>query len=343
MKQANTAPPRAPHPDYTLADLDAAAARVYAVMPPTPQQHWPLLSAQIGAEVWVKHENHTPIGAFKVRGGINYVHELQLREPQIREVVAASTGNHGQSVIYAARRAGLAATVVVPVGNNPEKSASMRALGAQLIEHGGDFNEAFDHARALAASRSAHLFESYHRDLVRGVSSYALELFRGAPQLDVVYVPIGMGSGCNGVVAARDALNLDTQIVGVVAQQAPAYLHSFTQAQPISSNQCNTFAEGLAVRVPHAGALEMILTGVERVVAVSESEIASAMCTLFSATHNVAEGAGASAYAALTKERMQVAGKRVAVVISGGNIDRARYLQVLSGEVPSNAPPGVAG
>ncbi|MEM7404178.1 MAG: threonine dehydratase [Pseudomonadota bacterium] len=321
-------------PDYSLAALDAAAERVHAVLPPTPQQHWPLLSELVGAEVWVKHENHTPVGAFKVRGGINYVHQLKARDPNVAEVVAASTGNHGQSVIYAARRGGLKATIVVPEGNNPEKSASMRALGADLVEHGADFNVSFDHAKTLAGERRAHLFESYHPDLVRGVSSYALELFRGAPELDAVYVPIGMGSGCNGVVAARDALGLDTEVIGVVAEQAPAYLHSFRSGAPVQSNLCATFAEGLAVRIPHAEALQMILNGVSRVVAVSEDDLAESMRQLFSATHNIAEGAGASAFAALMNEREEMAGKRVAVVISGGNMDRARYLEVLAGGTP---------
>ena len=320
---------------YDIKSLEAAASRVHALMPPTPQHQWPLLSEATGALVWVKHENHTPIGAFKVRGGINYVHELKRREPGVAGVVAASTGNHGQSVVYAAARAGLTATIVVPLGANPEKCASMRALGAELIEYGKDFNEAFEHAQSLAAERGLHPFESYHRDLVMGVASYAMELFRAHSDLDTVYVPIGMGSGCNGVLAARDALGLSTKVVGVVAQRAPCYLHSFEQRQPVSTNACDTFAEGLAVRIPHPEALEMILAGVDRVVAVSDDEMAEAMRAIFSATHNVAEGAGSSTYAALLKERERMQGKKVAIVISGGNIDRARYLQVLGGQTPA--------
>lgn len=320
--------------DFSLSALDAAAERVHRVIAPTPQQHWPLLSERVGAEVWVKHENHTPVGAFKVRGGINYVHGLLERDPDVKAVVAASTGNHGQSVVYAARRANLAATIVVPEGNNPDKNAAMRALGAELIEHGADFNAAFDHATSLASERGAHLFESYHDDLVRGVASYGLELFRGAPPLDVVYVPIGMGSGCNGVVAARDALGLSTRIVGVVAQGAPAYLQAFESRAPVRSNHCDTFAEGLAVRVVHPRALKMLLDGVERVVAVSDDAMAEAMRLYFSATHNVVEGAGAAPLAALLAEAGQVGGQHVAVVASGGNIDRARYTRVLQGETP---------
>ena len=322
---------------YDLASMEEAAARVHAVIPLTPQYPWPLLAERTGCEVWLKHENHTPTGAFKVRGGINYVDGLKQREPELEGVIAASTGNHGQSVVYAARRAGLRAVIVVPEGNNHEKNAAMRAFGAELIEHGRDFNVALELAEDLARERSLHLFPSYHEDLVRGVGSYALELFRGAPELDTVYVPIGMGSGCNGVVAARDALGLKTKVVGVVAEKAPSYLHSFEQRTPVRTNTCDTFAEGLAVRIPHPEALQMILGGVERVVPVSEDEMAEAMRAIFSATHNVAEGAGASAFAALTKEQARMQGKRVGVIVSGGNIDRPRYVKVLSGETPGRA------
>jgi threonine dehydratase len=322
---------------YDLAAMEEAAARVHAVIPPTPQYAWPLLAEAAGCEVWLKHENHTPTGAFKLRGGINYVDGLKRREPGLSGVIAASTGNHGQSVAYAAKRAGLSATIVVPEGNNPEKNAAMRGFGAELIEHGRDFNVSLELAASLAEERGLHLFPSYHADLVRGVGSYAMELFRGAPALDTVYVPIGMGSGCNGVVVARDALGLKTRIVGVVAEKAPCYLHSFAARTPVPTNDCETFAEGLAVRVPHPEALAMILAGVERIVAVGEDEMAEAMRTIFTATHNVAEGAGASAFAALMRERDAMRGKRVGVVVSGGNIDRPRYNRVLAGETPGKA------
>ncbi|MBT5415024.1 MAG: threonine dehydratase, partial [Rhodospirillaceae bacterium] len=310
---------------YDLASMEEAAARVHAVIPPTPQYAWPLLAEAAGCEVWLKHENHTPIGAFKVRGGINYVHNLKVREPGVTGLIAASTGNHGQSVAYAAKRAGLTATIVVPEGNNPEKNAAMRGFGAELIEHGRDFNVSLELAEDLAKERGLHTFPSYHADLVRGVGSYAMELFRDAPALDTVYVPIGMGSGCNGVVAARDALDINTKVVGVVAKKAPCYLHSFEQKTPVPTNTCDTFAEGLAVRIPNPEALEMILGGVERVVTVSEDEMAEAMRVIFSATHNVAEGAGASAFAGLMQEKDKMAGKRVGAIVSGGNIDRPRY------------------
>jgi threonine dehydratase len=322
---------------YDLASMEEAAARVHAVIPPTPQYVWPLLAEVTGCEVWLKHENHTPTGAFKVRGGINYVDGLKRREPDLAGVIAASTGNHGQSVTFAAKRVGLGTTIVVPEGNNPEKNAAMRGFGAELIEHGRDFNVSLELAADLAKERGLHLFPSYHADLVRGVGSYAMELFCGAPDLDTVYVPIGMGSGCNGVVAARDALGLKTRIIGVVAEKAPCYLHSFEQKTPVPTNSCDTFAEGLAVRIPHPEALAMILAGVERVVAVGEDEMAEAMRVIFSATHNVAEGAGASAFAALMKERETMQGKRVGVIVSGGNIDRPRYNRVLAGETPGRA------
>ena len=320
---------------FDLPHLERVAKRVHQLMPATPQHHWPQLSELAGADVWLKHENHTPTGAFKIRGGINYIDQLLRREPGVRGVVAASTGNHGQSVVAAARRAGLDAAIVVPQGANPEKCAAMRARGAELIEHGKDFNEAFDHVDTIADQRGWHRFESYHPDLVAGVASYGLELFGALPELDTVYVPIGMGSGCNGILAARDALGHRAEVVGVVAEGAPAYLLSFEQRRPVSTNTCNTFAEGLAVRIPHPEALQLILAGVERVVAVSDQEIADAMRTLFSATHNVAEGAGASTVAALLKERSKHRGRRVAAVISGGNIDRVRYAEILRGSTPA--------
>ncbi|NKC12875.1 MAG: threonine dehydratase [Gammaproteobacteria bacterium] len=326
-------------PTPSLARLRTVTARVHVRMNPTPQIHWPGLSELSGASVWVKHENHTPTGAFKIRGGINYVHELKEREPAARSptwgVVAASTGNHGQSVVYAARDASLNAVIVVPEGNNPDKNAAIRAMGGELIEHGEDFNAAFDHARRLAAKRGWHLFESFHPHLVEGVASYGLELLEAVTRLDAVYVPVGMGSGCCGVIAARDALGLDTEVIGVVATNAPAYLHSLEHGQPVSTNHCATFAEGLAVRIPHPDALAMLRAGVSRLVAVTEDDIADAVRQFFSCTHNIAEGAGAATLAALLQERRMMRGKRIAVVLSGGNIDAARYRLLLDGHTPT--------
>jgi threonine dehydratase len=315
---------------FPLDRLEAAAARVHAVMPPTPQYHWPLLDARIGAETWVKHENHTPLGAFKARGGVVHLENLKRADPGLAGVIAATRGNHGQSIAFAAARVGVKAVIVVPHGNSVEKNAAMAALGAELIEHGHDFQAAFEHAQALARERGLVKIESYCDDLVAGVASYALELFRGAPALDVVYVPIGLGSGISGVIAARDALGLATEVVGVVAESAAAYALSFEQRRPVSTNSADTIADGMACRVPNQAALAAIWHGAARIVRVSEDEIRGAMRLMFSATHNVAEGAGAAPLAAALKERGRQAGKRIALVMSGGNVDRAVFARVLS-------------
>ena len=314
----------------SLGDLEAAAELVHQVVPPTPQYCWPLLSRRVGAELWVKHENHTPIGAFKVRGGLVYLDDLKRAQPGLAGVISATTGNHGQSIAYAAARLGLKATIVVPHGNSPEKNSAMRGFGATLVEHGHDFQAAYEYAMAAAERENLHPVRSFHPLLVRGVASYALELFRAAPDLDVVYVPIGLGSGICGVIAAREALDLKTEIVGVVAANAPTYAHSFAAGKPVPSNSADTFAGGLAVRVPDAGALDIICRHAARVVAVTEDEMRAAMRIIFSDTHNVAEGAGAAPLAAALKERDRLAGKKVAVIQSGGNIDRPLFADILS-------------
>ncbi len=315
---------------FPLADLESAAARVHAVLPPTPQYHWPLLSRRAGAEVWVKHENHTPVGAFKVRGGIVLFDELKASRSALSGVITATRGNHGQSVAFSAARAGLPAVIVVPSGNSAEKNASMRAFGAELIEHGEDFQAALEHARALAAERGLFVVPSFAPAPVRGVASYALELFRGAPPLDRVYVPIGLGSGICGVLAARDALRLRTEVVGVCAEGAPCYALSFAAGRPVSTERADTMADGMACRVPVEEALEVILRGAGRVLTVTDAEIRAAMRALFSDTHNVAEGAGAAPLAAALKERPMNAGRRIAVILSGGNIDRDLFARVLA-------------
>ena len=313
-----------------LDTLDRAAALVHAVMPPTPQYCWPLLSRRVGAEIWVKHENHTPIGAFKLRGGLVYLDAVRRAQPQLTGVVTATRGNHGQSIAYAAARLGLAATIVVPHGNSVEKNRAMAGFGAHLVEAGHDFQAAYEHAVLLAERERLHLVRSYDPLLVRGVASYALELFRAVADIDVVYVPIGLGSGISGVIAARDALGLKTEIVGVVAAGAPAYALSLAAGQPVSTNAAETIADGLAVRVPDAAALEAIRRGAEHVATVSEAEIRAAMRILFTDTHNIAEGAGAAALAAALQERHRLAGKRVALIQSGGNVDRALFAEVLA-------------
>jgi threonine dehydratase len=314
-----------------LDEITAAAELIYRHMRPTPEYCWPLICERAGTEVWVKHENHTPIGAFKVRGGLVYLDDLMKSAPGTPGVIAATRGNHGQSVAYAARHAGITAVVVVPRGNSVEKNSAMGALGAELIEHGEDFNAAHDFAGVLAAERGLHAFPSYHPILVRGVATYGLELFNSVPDLDTVYVPIGLGSGIVGVISARDALGLKTRVVGVVAERAAAYALSFEAGRPISTDDCDTMADGVAVRIPSAEALEVILKGAERVVTVSEDEIEAAMRAYYSDTHNLAEGAGAAPLAALLKEKHIMAGRKVGLILSGGNVDTEVYRAVLAG------------
>ncbi|MFP6756829.1 MAG: threonine dehydratase [Alphaproteobacteria bacterium] len=307
--------------EYSLEALREAAAVVYRHMPPTAQYAWPLLARLVGCTVWAKHENHTPIGAFKVRGGAYYMHRLVEREPDWTGVVAATRGNHGQSITLGARGQGLDAVIVVPEGNNPEKNDAMEAQGAELIVHGADFQDAVGHAEALATERRLHMVPSFHRDLILGVASYALELFEGADALDAVYVPIGLGTGICGVIAARNALGLKTEIIGVQAKGAPSYALSFEAGRPVSTNAADTFADGLATRVPVAEAVEIVNRDAARIVTVDNDAILEAQRHLLRATHNLAEPAGAAPLAALLAERKRMIGKTVGIVISGGNAD----------------------
>jgi threonine dehydratase len=315
----------------TLEKLESAARIVHQVILPTPQIRWPLVCARADAEVWIKHENHTPVGAFKLRGGIVYMDRLRRQDPPATDVVAATRGNHGQSVAFAAAAAGLRAVIVVPKGNSREKNAAMGALGAELIEHGRDFQEAYEYAACLADARHLHLVRSFEESLVCGVGSYALELFGAVRDLDAVYVPIGLGSGICGVIAARNALGLKTEVIGVVAARAPTYALSFAARQPVSAPAGDTIADGMAVRVPDPAALEVIWEGSSRVVTVEDDEIEAAMRALFSDTHNVAEGAGAAPLAALLQERSRMKSSRVALILSGGNVDRDVFAKVLAG------------
>jgi threonine dehydratase len=316
----------------SLAALDAAAALVRRVVPETPQYCWPLLARRIGAELWVKHENHTPIGAFKIRGGLVYLDDLRRAHPDLGGVVAATRGNHGQSIALAAGRLGLAATIVVPYGNSREKNRAMAAQGARLVEAGHDFQAAYEYAAGLAEREGLSLVPSYHPLLVRGVASYALELFRALPDLDIAYVPIGLGSGICGMIAAREALGRKTEIVGVVAAEAPTYALSFAAGRPVDTDSADTIADGLACRRPDEAALAVIRRGAARIVTVTEAEIRRAMRILFADTHNLAEGAGAAALAAALQERRRLAGKKIAVILSGGNIDRDLFAAVLAEE-----------
>jgi threonine dehydratase len=319
----------------TLAELEAAADLVHSHFPPTPQYAWPLLARRTGAEVWVKHENHTPIGAFKVRGGLVYMDQLKRSGADVAGVITATRGNHGQSIARAAAAVALSSTILVPHGNSTEKNAAMRAFGAELIEYGRDFDEAKDEAHRLASVRKLHFVPSFDPLLVRGVATYALEFFRAVPDLDAVYVPIGMGSGICGLITARGLLGLKTEIIGVVAENAPCIALSFEAGRPVPTNAAQTFADGMACRVPSPDALDIILRGAARIVQVSETEIADAIRAYYEDTHNLAEGAGAAPLAALVQESSRQQGRRVGLVLSGGNIDRSAFAQVLTGETPA--------
>ena len=316
----------------TLDEIEAAARIVYTEMQATPQYCWPLLSERLGTEVWVKHENHTPIGSFKIRGGLVYFAHLAKSSEMPKGVVSATRGNHGQSVGFAARRYGIPATIVAPQGNSVEKNAAMRAFGVQLIEHGEDFQAAREHATDLAHEKSLQMIPSFDPLLVTGVATYSLELVRAVKDLDLVYVPIGLGSGICGMLAARDALNLKTKIVGVVSAHASAYAESFSSGRPVESPVSTNIADGMACRIPELSALELIWKGVERIVQVSDTEIAESMRIMYECTHNVCEGAGAAAIAATLQESSKNKGLKVAVIASGGNVDRDVFAKILNGE-----------
>jgi threonine dehydratase len=319
---------------FTLAELEAALPIVHAAVPPTPQFAWPLLRQHTGVDVVVKHEHHTPTGAFKVRGGLVYVDRLTRERPDVKGVVTATRGNHGQSLAFACARAGIACVVVVPFGNSTEKNAAMRAFGAELIEHGRDFDEARERAAEIARTRGYEYGESFAKPLVLGVATYAYELFTAEPNLDAVFVPIGLGSGVCGVIGARDALGVKTQVFGVVADRANTYKLSLDAGRPVPTNSANTFADGMAVRVPSEEALAIMRRGMAGLIEVTDDEIAEAIRILYTSTHTLAEGAGAAAFAALMHERERLKGKRAAVIVSGQNIDRPWMATVLDGRTP---------
>ncbi len=319
---------------YTADELEAAQRIVYAAMPPTPQYAWPLLQQETGAEVWVKHENHTPTGAFKVRGGLVHM-ALRKKRGEMNGVISATRGNHGQSLPFAAQRIGIKTTIVCPIGNSPEKNAAMRALGAELIETGHDFDAARETAMEIGRERGLDFIASFGKELVMGVTTYAHELFRAAGELDAVYVPIGMGSGIVGTITARDFLGLKTKVIGVVAKGANAVALSFAAGKPVSTNAVSTFADGMAVRVVNPDAFDYIKHGADRIVTVSDDEIAEATRSYYRCCHSIAEGAGAAPLAALMQEREVMKGKRVGVILSGGNIDMVKFAQVLEGKTPA--------
>jgi threonine dehydratase len=319
-----------------LLQIRDAQAVVYRYMPPTPQYTWPLIDtrlsagALLGTEAWIKHENHTPVGAFKLRGALVYADWLKRTQPEIAGVVAATTGNFGQGMSMAARLLGLRAVIVVPLQNNKEQNRAIMAQGAELVEHGQDFQESLEFARTLAAERGYVMVESFHERLELGTATYALELFEGAPPLDTVYVPIGLGSSICGVAAARNALGLATEIVGVVAAESPACALSFKLRKVVEAPSRSAIAFGLACRTPNAQAMEIIWDSVARIVEVTDAEIAQAMRIYYQDTHNLAEGAGAAALAGAIKEKHLHGGKRIGIVLTGGNVDSEIFSKVLA-------------
>jgi threonine dehydratase len=333
MYRTQVLAPPATRPGTDLPDLpaiEAAARVVYREFQATPQYRWGLSSQRLGTDCWIKHENHTPVGAFKIRGGLTYFEALKQSQALPAEVVSATRGNHGQSLGWAARAHGVACTIVVPRGNSLEKNAAMRALGVTLIEHGEDFQESREFAMRLAAERGAHMVPSFHADLLSGVSTYWWEFFLAVPQLDVVYVPIGQGSGACSAIAAKLALGRTLRIVGVVSAHATTYADSLAAGRVVEAPVSTQLADGMACRVADPAALDILLPHLDHIVKVSDAEVAQAMRDLYADTHNIAEGAGAASFAAAMQERAQLKGQVVGTTLCGGNVDSATVAKVLS-------------
>ena len=313
----------------TLADIESAAKVVYQQFQATPQYRWALSSERLGADCWMKHENHTPVGAFKIRGGLTYFEALKSSGSLPKEVISATRGNHGQSMGWAARANDVACTIVVPIGNSVEKNAAMRALGVTLIEHGDDFQAAREFAINLAKERGAHMVPSFHTDLIRGVATYWWEFFKAVPKMDVAYVPIGMGSGAAAAITAKLALNASVKIVGVVSSHATAYADSIAAGRVIEAPVTTELADGMACRLPDQAALDMLAPHIDHIVKVTDAEVAQAMRDIYTDTHNVAEGAGAASFAAAMQERSTLSGKVVGTTLCGGNVDAEVFARVL--------------
>jgi threonine dehydratase len=322
---------------FDLTELERAHAIVGQAVPATPAHAWPLLAERLGTEVVVKHENHTPTGAFKVRGGLVFLDRLKRERPNVPGIISATRGNHGQSLAFAARRHGVPAVIYVPKGNSVEKNHAMRAFGAELVEHGDDFQVAREEAGRRAQFEGLHMVPSFHPDLVLGVATYALELFRAASDLDVLYVPIGQGSGISACILVRDLLGLKTEIVGVQSTEAPSYALSFAAGKVVTTETSNTRADGVATRFPDAEALALILKGASRIVQVTDDEVAVAIRAYWTDTHNLAEGAGAAALAAALQDKSKLVGKRVGLILSGGNIDFDLFRNWVGTDAPATA------
>lgn len=313
----------------SLEEIYQAQELIYSVMLPTPQLSWPLLNQRVGTTVWVKHENHTPIGAFKARTAVVYAAERFRDARGIKGMITATRGNHGQSVALAGQRFQVPVTIVVPFGNSTEKNAAMRAQSATVIEYGKDYQEAREHAARLAEEQGLEVVPIYHRDMVKGIASYWVEFFSAVPDLDVVYVPIGMGSGICAGSAVRNGRGLKTKIIGVVSEGAPAYALSFEAGRRVEAAVTTEIADGMACRLPEEEALAIMLENVERMVRVSDDEVRHAMRAYFTDTHNAIEGAGAAPLAAALKEKEKLQGKKVGLIITGGNVDHDKFARVL--------------
>jgi len=316
----------------SLDQVREAQAVLYQFMQPTPQFSWPLLNERLGTETWIKHENHPPVGAFKIRGALIYIHWLKTTQPAVKGVVAATRGNHGQGVAMAARLNGIKCVIVVPQQNSVEKNRAMVAQGAELIEHGQDFQESLEFARTLSAQRAYAMIDSFHERLVMGTGTYAIEFLEAVPKLDAVYVPIGLGSSICGVAAVRNALSLTTEIIGVVAAKSPSYALSFSQRKIVDAPAATALADGLACRTPNGNAMEAIWGNVSRIIEVTDDEIAAAMCAVYQDTHNLAEGAAAAAFAGAMQECESNRGKRVGIILTGANVDAPVFARVLAGK-----------
>lgn len=317
----------------SLEEIEAAADIIYDVMQPTPQYNWPLLSKRLGCDLWIKHENHTPTGAFKVRGGLVYMKELKEKLPHVKGVISATRGNHGQSVAFAAAREGLKAVIIVPEGNSVEKNEAMKAFGAELIVHGKDFQESVEYAGALAVERELHAMCPFDMTLVKGVSTYALEFFRAHPDLDTIYTSIGMGSGICGIVSAREALGLKTKIVGVCSKHAPMMADSVSLGEMVERPATTYIGDGMACRKPAEASFRIVSTYVDHIVQVSDEELTDAMRAYYVDTHNIAEGAGAAPLAGLMQEKAEMQGKKVGVILCGQNVDSEQFSKVLCGKL----------
>jgi len=319
---------------FNKDELEEATQLVHRFIPPTPQYVWPQICEKADATVWVKHENHTPTGAFKIRGGITFIDWLKRTEPATKGIITATRGNHGQSQARAAAAAGMKAKIIVPRGNSVEKNAAMRAFGGNIVEFGDDFDAARLEAARLAEEEHLFMVPPFHTEIVRGVATYAFELMQAAPDLDTIYVPIGCGSGICGIIAVRDALGLKTKVVGVVSTEAQTAKLSFESGNLVETDSANSFADGMAVRVPVKEAFDIYSRGADRIVSVSDDEVAEAMRIYFHDTHNVVEGAGAASLAAMLQERDVIRGTNVGVILSGGNIDADMFVSVLQGATP---------